>query len=108
MGIILTLNAGSSSVKFSVYERATEPRLLIEGQVENLGPDAHLELHGPAKAMRRIGEADHHSALTAILEAIGPVTAGLEVVGIGHRIVHGGGSCWCRLAVHQMGGEFHR
>ncbi|WP_179379335.1 acetate/propionate family kinase [Jannaschia marina] len=87
---LLTLNAGSSSVKFSVWAAAAEPALLLEGQVENLGPAARLVIEGEPKDVREIGGADHAAALTAILTAISPTLDGRRVVGVGHRIVHGG------------------
>lgn len=88
MSAILTLNAGSSSIKFGVYLQADEPELLRVGQVENLGPLARLEL-GTGQATE-IGPADHAVALRAILSALEPDLAGRRVVGVGHRIVHGG------------------
>ncbi|MBE1283834.1 MAG: acetate/propionate family kinase [Rhodobacteraceae bacterium] len=88
MSIILTLNAGSSSIKFGVYEAAPEPVLLQVGQVENLGPTARLCLKG--RDAVEIGPADHASALPAILQAVKPVIDGKPLVGVGHRIVHGG------------------
>ena len=41
---IITLNAGSSSLKFSVYAAGAEPHLLALGQVENLGGDSLLSI----------------------------------------------------------------
>lgn len=90
MSTILTLNAGSSSIKFSVYERADEPELRVVGQVENLGPAARLILETDPKQVKDIGSADHAAALLAILDAIDPYISGTGVDGVGHRIVHGG------------------
>ena len=90
MGAILTINAGSSSVKFAVYEAAAEPELLLVGQVENLGPVAVLQVKG--RNSREIGPADHAGALRAILEAAAPVLNSHRLAGVGHRIVHGGKS----------------
>ncbi|SFT34337.1 acetate/propionate family kinase [Sedimentitalea nanhaiensis] len=90
MSVILTLNAGSSSLKFAVYSAVAEPDLLQTGQVENLGPVARLEIKGGET--REIGPADHAVALTAILQAVEPVLDGRVVAGVGHRIVHGGKS----------------
>ncbi len=88
MTAILTLNAGSSSVKFGVYETGQEPVLLRVGQVENLGPNATLSIRG--RQAVQIGDRDHASALEAILEAIQPDLKSRRVSGVGHRIVHGG------------------
>lgn len=84
---ILTLNAGSSSLKFSVYAAEEAPELLMVGQVENLGPSARLKV---GDEVREIGAADHTVAIRAILETAGAVLAGRSVVAVGHRIVHGG------------------
>lgn len=90
MSAILTLNAGSSSIKFGVHETGDEPPLLASGQVENLGPLARLTVKG--EPAREIGPADHAVALRAILQALAPVLEGRKVLGVGHRIVHGGKS----------------
>ncbi len=91
MTTVLTLNAGSSSVKFSVF---TQNDMLVEqasGQVENLGEDAQLIVnYRDARDSRSTGKTDHAGALVAILEAISPILAGRPVDGVGHRIVHGG------------------
>jgi len=92
MNAILTLNAGSSSIKFAVYLAGDpgEPELLQAGQVENLGPAARLILKGDKGQTIKIGAADHASAVPEILRALGPVLQGRIVTGVGHRIVHGG------------------
>ncbi len=90
MSVILTLNAGSSSIKFAVYQGAGEPELLQAGQVENLGPVARLVLRGKPGQGSDIGPADHATAVPAILQALKPVLKGRDVTGVGHRIVHGG------------------
>ncbi len=93
MSGILTLNAGSSSIKFGVYLAAHEPELLQLGQVENLGPVARLILDATDSSEEQvieIGPADHAAGVRAILKAIIPVLKGRPVSGVGHRIVHGG------------------
>jgi acetate kinase len=88
MSAILTLNAGSSSVKFALYLAAEEPEELCQGQVESLGPAARLLMTG--RDAEALGEMDHAGAVGAILNAVGPLIEGHEVTGVGHRIVHGG------------------
>ncbi len=88
MSAILTLNAGSSSLKFGIYHTREEPELLLSGQVENLGPVARLKLSGQQPT--DIGPADHAVAVRAILDVATPALAGHVVTGVGHRIVHGG------------------
>jgi acetate kinase len=66
---ILTLNAGSSSVKYALFAHATGVRVL-DGQVEGLG----------------VGGLSHEQALKQVIARIGPA----RVIAVGHRIVHGG------------------
>ncbi|RDC71412.1 acetate/propionate family kinase [Rhodovulum sp. 12E13] len=91
MAAILTLNAGSSSIKFGVYAAGDDPASLASGQVDRLGPEARLILEaGDGREERAVEAADHRAGVAAILEAIRPATAGREVAGVGHRVVHGG------------------
>jgi acetate kinase len=89
---ILTLNAGSSSIKFSVYGAGEEPVELGRGEVESLNAAAHLHVEpsdGPPSD-EQIGKADHAAALGAILGHLPPILDGRHVAGVGHRVVHGG------------------
>lgn len=92
-GLLLTLNAGSSSIKFAVFEAAGELPELARGQVENLGRQAVLTVKSRAGTPHRseLGAADHAMALRSILPPLQSL-AGSErvIVGVGHRIVHGG------------------
>jgi acetate kinase len=92
---IAVINAGSSSLKFSLFTaRAYKP--LLHGQIEGLGSQAHVVAKSAAGAVvleRRWGadEAmDHEGALSYLLDALPPFLAGHHLKAIGHRIVHGG------------------
>lgn len=87
---ILTINAGSSSIKFSVYENGEQLHELAVGQVEKLGPNARFVLEAPQQVTEDLGATDHASGLQAILKHLPPFLDGREVTGVGHRIVHGG------------------
>jgi len=89
---ILTLNAGSSSIKFGVYSAAVEPDLLAVGQVSNLGPAAVMEIEeaGQAARVQSLGSADHTVALRAILSEAREALEDRWVAAVGHRVVHGG------------------
>ncbi len=97
MAHILTLNAGSSSLKFGVFEAGDEPAELVAGLIENIGsPDAHMRLKSEAGAvledrdLSSVEGADHGGALKAALAVLKAHVSGLDVVSIGHRVVHGG------------------
>nr|WP_319248183.1 acetate/propionate family kinase [uncultured Celeribacter sp.] len=88
---ILTINAGSSSVKFALYEVAEVPQQIARGQVEGIGatPSFRFKSGGP-EGRKEIDAPDQDAALAVILQEITPLLSGREVVGVGHRIVHGG------------------
>jgi acetate kinase len=92
---ILTLNAGSSSIKFALFEATPELGECMRGQVEGLGAAPRLQAVRPGEPAidRVLDEAlvrDHASALAVILEFLHDALGGIAVAAVGHRIVHGG------------------
>ena len=91
---ILVLNAGSSSVKFAVYEHADgDLRPVLRGQVAGLGagPELRVAPAGEAEAVTALeGAADHDAAIATVLETVRGRLAGRRLIAAGHRIVHGG------------------
>ncbi|WP_457636532.1 acetate/propionate family kinase [Oceanithermus sp.] len=80
---VLVLNAGSSSLKFSLTN-TTSKEHEIRGSVERIGlHDPVLRLGGSS---RPVAAADHRQALEAVLGHV-PKS---EVQAVGHRVVHGG------------------
>jgi hypothetical protein len=49
-GCLAVLNAGSSSIKFGLYEAKTDGPLLFRGQIERIGSAAHLKVVNAAAA----------------------------------------------------------
>ena len=94
---ILTINAGSSSIKFAVYaldaELARKPYL--SGQIDGIGADAKLVARD-TEGTRIADEAlpvgvKHAEALDALLHWLVAHRADdRKVVAVGHRVVHGG------------------
>ena len=91
-GAILVLNAGSSSIKFALYDAEPEPRECARGLVENLGPCARMKLELPDResTQHELGAADHTVALKEILSNTNRILGQRPVIGVGHRIAHGG------------------
>ncbi|WP_439135318.1 acetate/propionate family kinase [Pseudomaricurvus sp.] len=93
---ILTLNAGSSSVKFALYSHATEPALIASGQVQKLNDQAGVSAtlaDGQSLVDQRLAldtQPFHQCAFNTIFEQIGQHLPEAEVVAVGHRVVHGG------------------
>lgn len=88
---ILTINAGSSSVKFALYASGDTPDCLARGLVQGIGstPSFKFKFGGPTDT-KLIDAKDQIQALEIILEEITPLLHGQDVAGVGHRIVHGG------------------
>ena len=87
---VLALNAGSSSLKFAVFEASSR---LCYGQVEGIGTRPRLLVGGgTAQLPRDLPLATGHaSALTEILGALAKCGVSLaDISACGHRIVHGG------------------
>ncbi|WP_374547497.1 acetate/propionate family kinase [Rhodoblastus sp.] len=95
--LILTINAGSSSVKFSAY-RIAEGQLtqLALGLIDGIGAKATFSAKKSDGAKTQFvldqshATVDHKMALTAVLDWLEKEKLDGEVVGVGHRVVHGG------------------
>jgi acetate kinase len=94
--VLLVINAGSSSIKFSVYAVGSGAPLALRyrGEVDGLGARPRFVAHGASgeePAAEALGAgASHDDALRKILDWIEARTAGTEIVAAGHRVVHGG------------------
>lgn len=88
---ILTLNAGSSSVKFALYG-ADDFAVRVRGQIAAIGPSARLVWSSGARTTNECAPdaQDHSGALQTILSAIRMQDPQAEILAVGHRIVHGG------------------
>jgi acetate kinase len=92
---IAVLNAGSSSIKFALYEVEVPQAVLFRGQVEQIGISPRLRVTdaGGTIVDQREWPAegfDHRTATTEILQTAVGLLGGTSVAGIGHRIAHGG------------------
>jgi len=95
---ILTINAGSSSIKFALFPLAhpLSPDAEVAGQIDGIGTNA-TKLVAKDRAGEKIadqaivGEAvSHDLAFDALLKWFQATQAGWQIVVVGHRVVHGG------------------
>ncbi|HSX33589.1 MAG TPA: acetate/propionate family kinase [Candidatus Saccharimonadales bacterium] len=85
---ILTVNAGSSSVKLSLFAAHDVRQNVWEAAVENIGsPTAQLIVLGSANPAN-VG--NHLGAATLLMERLSTEVAASAISAVGHRIVHGG------------------
>jgi acetate kinase len=93
----LILNAGSSSLKFCVFQRPADEgwRLESRGQIEGIGSAPSLSAKGSdgkTLVKRNLGPeiADGKRALDALADWLRSIYGGARVIAVGHRVVHGG------------------
>lgn len=91
-GEILTLNGGSSSLKFAIFDVSRPGQHSTRGQFDRLGRDgATFRVESDLDSDdREIGRLDHRDATDYLLEWLDKKGELKAVVAVGHRIVHGG------------------
>lgn len=97
---LLILNAGSSSIKFALFPVVADiPRQpVLSGQVDGIGAKPHLKARDASGAvlddidlkLSAPAELQHRAALDYLVQWLHAHEAGWRVVGVGHRVVHGG------------------
>ena len=93
---VVVLNAGSSSLKFCIYSRTQgeDWRLGDRGQIEGIGTSPRFSVrssHGATFVDEALSDvADAQDALAVLAEWFRQQHPGGHIVGVGHRVVHGG------------------
>jgi len=91
---ILTVNGGSSSIKFALFEAGDSLQRILDGGIERIGlPDARFAVKGldPADNFNRSVTAPNHTAAVgALMDWIEQRIRRGELTAVGHRVVHGG------------------
>jgi acetate kinase len=95
--VILTFNAGSSSLKFAAYSvrGASDIQALATGQIEGLGaaPEGSVKTQDGKEQPLKFeddGGPGHDSSMAAVLEWLRRAGLDKDVAAVGHRVVHGG------------------
>ena len=102
MSLILTVNGGSSSIKFALFAQANPLRRVLNGQIERIGESGTrlvaMSLPDKTPDSRPVSATDYRAAAAFLVgylrERVGPSA----IVGVGHRVVHGG----IHLLDHQL------
>lgn len=93
MASVLTVNGGSSSIKFAIYEAGDVPRRRIDGKIDRIGlSGTHLTVNDPPgkpQAPRPLVAADHETPETFLLDWLEAQPIFATVKAVGHRVVHG-------------------
>jgi acetate kinase len=92
--LLLTVNGGSSSIKFALFEAADPMLRILEGRIERIGlPEANLRVKGVNQVdnfSRPLAVPDHPTAVNALMDWIEERLGLVALTAVGHRVVHGG------------------
>lgn len=94
---ILVINAGSSSLKYQLYDM-TDESVMAKGLVERIGMDSSIVTHKPTGRpdVTEVSEIlEHTTAIRKVLSLLtdeenGVIESVNEIQAVGHRVVHGG------------------
>jgi acetate kinase len=109
---ILTVNGGSSSIKFALFETGSLQRI-FSGRIEGIGlPKGSFTLKGPNKTdnfSQPIAVRDYAAAVKVLMSRIGERIPHDQLAAVGHRVVHGGPKYWePQLITPKMIAELHQ
>ena len=95
-GSVLSLNAGSSSLKFALFVGGSKLHTLLRGEISEIGSAPHLVARDGAghvvadQNWSVEGEQTFAAALDALLRLVDNTPGHDQLRAVGHRIVHGG------------------
>jgi acetate kinase len=92
---ILTINGGSSSIKFALFEMGgAQPQKSLRGKIDRIGlQGTHFTFYDPTwerQDDRGIGDLDHRSAAYFLLDWLDNEVGLASITAVGHRVVNGG------------------
>ncbi|MDO5783727.1 MAG: acetate kinase [Eubacteriales bacterium] len=94
---VLVINAGSSSLKYQLFDMDSK-EVLAKGLCERIGIDGrltHTNPEKPEKYSENVPMKDHADAIRAVIDILidkewGVIESMSEIDAVGHRVVHGG------------------
>ena len=91
---ILTINSGSSSIKFSLYVLGETERLVLSDELGRIGVSQGFweafDDGGQQLTAQKLNLPDHEAALKVLFAWLQDHEAGKDLDAVGHRLVHGG------------------
>jgi acetate kinase len=92
--LILTINSGSSSVKFSLYRLGSAEDLVLRGELDRIGVEGGLFRARAAGGDKLLDQTldlpDHEAAFAALFDWLRDHEIRRGLAAVGHRLVHGG------------------
>ncbi len=91
--VILVINSGSSSIKFSLFACQQKLNLLYHGEIEALFESPCLTILNATHAQifkKKIASHGHESGLRTFFDWFEQQSVSMTLIAVGHRVVHGG------------------
>ena len=112
MPSVLTINGGSSSIKFALYQVGEPLTRGLYGKVDRIGLSrTNLTFNNPAKKQpesRSLAAADHKSAANSLIDWLEAQPDFALVKAVGHRVVHGMKHILPEIVSQDLLDELHR
>ena len=105
---VLVVNAGSSSLKYQLFDTATA-NVLAKGNCERIGIEGSRLIHktaGKSEYVKETALADHSAAVMLVVNTLtdpelGCIKSVDEIEAVGHRVVHGGAFCTQSVLINE-------
>ncbi len=111
-GNLLSINGGSSSIKFALYQIGEPLTRMLHGKVDRIGlPDTNLTFNNPIgnqQDSRSFAASDPKSAANSLVDWIEEQDGFTSVRAVGHRVVHGMKHTEPELVTQELLDELHR
>ncbi|KTD66913.1 Acetate kinase (Acetokinase) [Legionella steelei] len=91
--VILVINSGSSSIKFSLFACQQKLNLLYHGEIEGLFESPYLTILNATHAhifKQKIVSQGHEAGLKSFFDWFEQLSNSMTLTAVGHRVVHGG------------------
>jgi acetate kinase len=109
---ILTINGGSSSIRFALYHVGEPLKKALSGKVDRIGlSGTNLTFHDATRNQQgslKLTAADHKSAANYLIDWLEKLDSFPSVRAVGHRVVHGMHHTAPELVTQELLDELHR
>jgi acetate kinase len=112
MQSILTINGGSSSIKFALYQIEEPLKRGLYGKIDRIGLSGtnltFYDADGKPSASRKLDAADHKSAANFLIDWLEEKIDFKTIQAVGHRVVHGMRHTAPEIVSQDLLDELHR
>jgi len=112
MQSVLTINGGSSSIKFALYQAGEPLKKTLYGKIDRIGlPGTNLTFKGPdgnRQESLSVAASDHRSAANVLIDWLVKQDGFASVGALGHRVVHGMKHTQPEIITQDLLDELHR